>query len=237
VILAWAVVVVVVFGGAVVQGAVGFGMNLMVAPVAALLTPELVPGPLLIVAAIHMAALAYRERAHLEFAPLGWAWVGRVPGTVVGAVIVSVVSTDGLAVVFGASTLIAVALSASRGTLAPTPFNLTVAGAASGTMATAVSVGGPPMALVLLDREPNSRRGLMAGFLGLGSLISFTVLLAVGEIDAAGLLGAAVLVPVALTGLWLSGRLADGLDAERARAAVFVVAGASAVALLLRGLL
>ncbi|MDQ3385935.1 MAG: sulfite exporter TauE/SafE family protein, partial [Actinomycetota bacterium] len=44
---AWgsALVIVAVLVGALVQGSIGFGLNLIAAPVLALVDPDLVPGP------------------------------------------------------------------------------------------------------------------------------------------------------------------------------------------------
>ena len=48
----WLLVTVVMFVGAGIQGGVGFGMNLIAAPILLLIDPRLVPGPAVLAAAV-----------------------------------------------------------------------------------------------------------------------------------------------------------------------------------------
>ena len=57
----WLIAAAVLFVGAAIQGGLGFGMNLIAAPLLLLLDPRMVPGPS-IGTAVVMTALAGRAR-------------------------------------------------------------------------------------------------------------------------------------------------------------------------------
>ncbi|HEX6130577.1 MAG TPA: sulfite exporter TauE/SafE family protein, partial [Actinomycetota bacterium] len=69
----WAVASLVVGASAAVQGAVGFGLVLVAAPIVTMLDPRLVPGPMLVAALVITVVMAVRERAGLDVRAVGWA--------------------------------------------------------------------------------------------------------------------------------------------------------------------
>ncbi len=72
-----------VLAGAFIQGTGGIGFAMFAAPVAALVKPELVPGPMLMLGGEVSLLVALRERASIDFRGAGFALAGRVPGSVV----------------------------------------------------------------------------------------------------------------------------------------------------------
>src|SRR5260370_16312060 len=70
--------------GSVVQGAVGFGLNLLAAPFVALVIPEALPATLVLVALPLAVSTVAREHHAVEWRALGWVLVGGVPGPFVG---------------------------------------------------------------------------------------------------------------------------------------------------------
>lgn len=220
-----------------VQGAVGFGANLLAAPLLVLIEPDLVPGPLLVAAVVLTGLMVWREPDGAGFRELGWAYAGRLPGNLFGALLLVVVAPDGLAVLFGALILLAVALSAAGLHLAPSRQALFGAGLLSGVMGTTSSVGGPAMVL-LYQREPGPRlRGTMARFLTVGSLVSLVMLAAVGELDRGDVGPSLVLASAALAGFAGSGALATRLDRGYTRTAVLVISATAAIVAVVRGIL
>ena len=59
-----------------------------------------------------------------------------------------------------------------------------LAGATSGVLGTATSIGGPPMALVWQRSTGARLRGTMSGFFLIGSVMSIGVLALTGAVDA-----------------------------------------------------
>src|SRR5262249_50600874 len=74
--------------GGVVQGSVGFGLALVSVPVFALVRPELVPGPMVVVGCLHTVLSVLREHGSVDWRGVGWATLGLLPGTVLGALVV-----------------------------------------------------------------------------------------------------------------------------------------------------
>ena len=220
--------------GALVQGSVGFGLNLIAAPLLALIDHDLVPGPALACAFVLTILITVRERRAVEWRGIGWAFTGRVPGTLLAAVAIASLPERGLAIFFALLVLFGVLISLVRWHPRPTPATLLGAGAVSGFMGTATSIGGPPMALVYQRLGGASLRGTLSGYFVLGSILSIGVLAAVGEFGAEQLRATAVLVPGVVAGFLLS-RFTSGYIDDRgaARAAILWVSALSAVALLL----
>ncbi len=217
---------------AAVQGAVGFGMNLLAVPVLVLLDPSLVPGPALAVGLLLSALVARREPSAVD-RQLGWAVLGLAPGTAVALVVLARVPTESLAVPIGALVLVAVALSALHLHLSPTPTTLAAAGAASGFLSTAGSVGGPPLALVYADAEGGRMRSNLSGFFVVTAAVSLAALAATGHFGVEELRASLLLAPGVVVGYLLSGPLRPWLDGGRSRPAVLAlsaVAGVVAVA-------
>jgi uncharacterized membrane protein YfcA len=217
---------------AAVQGAVGFGMNLLAVPVLVVLDPTLVPGPALAVGLLLSALVAGRERAAVD-RRLGWAVLGLAPGTAVALLVLARVPAESLAVPIGALVLLAVGISALRLHLSPTPATLAAAGAASGFLSTAGSVGGPPLALVYADADGGRMRSNLSGFFVVTAAVSLAALAATGHFGTAELRAALLLAPGVVVGYLVSGPLRPWVDRGRTRSAVLVlsaVAGVAAVA-------
>ena len=83
----FAVLALVAAAGGAVQGSIGFGQNLVLVPVVALVVPEAVPGALVTLGIPLTLIMAVREWHGIDRSGLGWIVLGRVPGTVVGVVI------------------------------------------------------------------------------------------------------------------------------------------------------
>jgi uncharacterized protein len=220
------------FIGALVQGSVGFGLNLIAAPILAIIDPTLVPGPALVAAFVLTILITRRERASIDARGVGWAMVGRVPGTVLAAVAMVVLPERGLAVFFAVLVLLAVVMSAGRWHLAPTTGVLVGAGVLSGLMGTATSIGGPPMALVYQREQGPVIRATLSGYFVLGSILSLAVLAVIGEFGGDEIVASAALVPGLLACFLLSRQTTRVIDRGYARQAVLFVSAGSAVALL-----
>ena len=104
---------VLTFVGSTLQGAIGFGMGLLAAPVLILLDPRFVPAPILVCTMVLTLLMAYRERHAIDVRGIKWAMLGRIAGTVVAGGILAVAAADTLVLLFGCFILAAVAMGAS----------------------------------------------------------------------------------------------------------------------------
>ncbi len=174
------------------------------------------------------------EWRHVDFSGLWWALLGRVPGTLVGAYIVAILSADQLGAIIAITVLFAVVLSITSFRLRPTQPKLVMAGALSGLTGTAAGIGGPPMALVY-QREggPRTRANLAAFFL-IGVLGSLLTLLLAGQVDRHGVTVGLLALPFVAGGHIAARPLRRYLNPRQVRAGVLVVSAAGAVTLLAR---
>jgi len=225
-----------VFTGAVVQGAVGFGPALVAAPVVMLLDPSVMPGAVQVVALVLRLCSLAAEWRHVDWRGVGWALLGRVPGALVGVWVVKAASPEALAVFVGLMVLVAVVLTAWRGTVPRTPRTLAVAGAVSGVTGTATSIGEPPIALVYQHATGPRIRATLAMYFAVGAVLSLGALAAGGELPPRAVLAGLLLVPFTLAGYVAAGPLRRYLDRGRTRLAVLVTAALSAALSIFRAM-
>jgi hypothetical protein len=227
-----ALVGVAVLVGAVVQGSIGFGLNLIAAPVLALVDPDLVPGPAIVIAFVLTLLVAGREWRDIDLRDVRWAFFGRIPGSLAGAAAVAALSPRSLSLAIGAAVLVAVAITATGVHVTPTRGVLIGAGAVSGLMGTASSIGGPPMAMALHGSTGAAMRGTLSAFFLLGTILSVLLLVAVGEFGASDIVASVALLPPVLLGFALSRLVAPHVDGARLRTGVLVLSTLAAVSVI-----
>ncbi|MFG1615482.1 sulfite exporter TauE/SafE family protein [Nonomuraea wenchangensis] len=221
-----------VFVGAVVQGSVGFGLGLVAAPVLTLLDPDLMPGAIQVVnATLPLFTLAVEWR-RVDWRGLGFAVLGRVPGSVLGALVIVYVSVYSRGLLVAVMVLVAVALTARAVSVPRNGATITSAGFVSGVTGTATGIGGPPIALVYQTAKGPQIRATLAMFFFLSAVQSLVILAIVGELPGRALSTGATLIVPMLLGFLVSGPLRRYLDGGKVRTAVLVVAAVSAVGLI-----
>jgi uncharacterized membrane protein YfcA len=218
--------------GSLIQGAAGFGANLLAVPVLVLVDPGLVPGPALVAALALNAMIARRESGQGHLRDTAWALAGRAVGTIGGVAVLSLVTGHDIGLVVGLLLLTSVVISTRGWDIRPTPRVVVGAGLASGFMATTVAVGGPPIALVYQRAEGPVLRATLSRYLLVGTAFSIFALSVGGKFDSDGLRNGLLLVPGTVAGFALSGRLATVLDRGRMRTAVLTLSAISAVVVL-----
>jgi len=233
---ALAVLVAAVLVGATVQGVVGLGLGLVLAPVTGLVAPRLLPGLALWLAVLLPLFTLTRDWRSADWRGLGWALAARVPGTAIGVWLVSVLPVRALHVVVGVVVLAAVALTVRTVRMPATPTTLLGAGLISGVTGTISSIGGPPLALVYQHHAPDTLRATLGVYFVLGAALSIVGLAATGQLPARDLAVAAGMAPVVLLGFVLSGPLRRRVDHGSVRTGLLCLCAASAVVLIARSL-
>jgi uncharacterized membrane protein YfcA len=222
--------------GALVQGSVGFGMNLVAVPVVALVAPEALPATLILVGFPIAVAMAVRERHAVHVDGVVWTTVGRLPGTLVGVWIVAAVSSDALSVVIGLSVVAAVGVSLIARPIPVTPATATAAGFAGGVTGTAAAIGGPPMALLYQHHEGPTLRSTLAGTFAIATVMSVAALAIADQIAGWQIVLSVALIPAVGLGLIASHFLHTRLDARWLRPSVLSFAAATGAAAIIRGI-
>lgn len=233
---AFVVIVLVVLVGAVLQSLVGLGLNLASAPIITLLEPSLVPVLPLVLAVILPAATLAHDRAGVDWRGLGWVMPARVPGSVLGVLLLGWFSTRSLGIAVGVMVLVAVVLTLRAVEVRPTRGALATAGFVSGVAGTTTSIGGPPVALLYQHRDAQEIRSTLAVFFTLGALISLVAIGLGGDLAWHAVLVGVVLTPVLFLGAIVGVRLQGVLPDRATRYAVLAICAASALVLLVRSL-
>jgi uncharacterized membrane protein YfcA len=236
-VMSYSVVALAILLASCLQASIGFGIGMLAAPIVALVDPALIPGTLIMVATLVTLMVVVREREDIDLHGTGWALVGRVPGTIAGAVLLAMLPHRALVILLAAVVLVGVVLTSTGWIPAPRRRNVVLAGATSGVLGTATSIGGPPMALVWQRNSGARLRGTMSGFFLVGSVMSIAALAVVGAVDARTLWGFAVMIPAAVAGYLLSRRINRFLDPKRLRWLAIGASTLGAVVLIGRELL
>lgn len=219
------------------QASIGFGIGMLAAPIVALVDPALIPGTLIMVATLVTLMVVVREREDIDLHGTKWALVGRVPGTIAGALLLATLPERGLAILLAVVVLAGVAMTSFGWIPVPRRRNVVLAGAASGVLGTATAIGGPPMALVWQRNEGARLRGTMSGFFLIGSIMSIAALAATGAVNGHTMWTFAILIPAAVAGYVLSRGLNRVLDPKRLRWLAISVSAVGAAVLIGRELL
>lgn len=227
----------VVLFGALVQGTIGFGLNLLAAPVIALVLPEALPVTVVLVAWPSGGVAALREHHALDRRALPWLLAGAVPGTLVGLAIVTQASANQLAIIVGAVTVLGVAASVLSPPIHVGPGSAGIAGFVSNITGTAAAVGGPPVALLYQHHGGPTVRATLGVFFATSATLSIAGYALTGEITEDRVLLAFALLPAMLAGLWASKHLHDLVDRHWLRPAVLTMCAIAGTAAIVRGAL
>jgi uncharacterized membrane protein YfcA len=229
-----AILAVTVAIAAFVQGSSGLGFALIVAPVAGILDPALVPVFVLASMIPLNLYVAWRERSSLDLRGAGWITGARLAATPAGLAVLWLIPERSLGLFVGGATVLAAVASLTVPAFTPGRAAYVGAGAVTGLTETATGVGGPPLALVYQHRPPAELRSTVAACFLIGEVASLALLFATGKAEVAELGEAVALLPAIAAGAWLSRLVHHRLDARRMRLFVLVFALVSGLVLMLR---
>jgi uncharacterized membrane protein YfcA len=220
---------------AFVQGSIGVGFALIVAPLFGLLEPALLPvGVLALMLPLNLY-VAWRERPAIDRRGAGWITVGRVVGTAGGVWVLATLSASALGIFVGVSILAAVLATLAMPAFAPSRHALVGAGVVTGITETATGVGGPPLALVYQHQPVPVMRATIAVCFLVGEIVSLAVLFASGRVGTPQFAGAALLLPALVVGGLASRYMHLRVNARFMRGFVLLFATTSALVLLFKG--
>lgn len=230
----FAVLAIVTFASAFIQGALGIGFALIVAPVIGILQPDLLPVTLLLLMLPLNFHVAWRERSSVDWSGVKWITLGRFGGTFAGLWLLAALSTHQLDIAVGWFTVIA----AVAALIAP-PFEQNRptalgAGMFTGVTETATGIGGPPLALLYQHSNGPTLRATVAVCFFIGEVMSLIMLALSGRLGMDQLLAAAYLAPAVIMGSVLSRLTHSHISGKGLRLGVLIFAIASGVFLIVR---
>jgi uncharacterized membrane protein YfcA len=195
---------VIVLLGGMVQGSIGFGLNLVVVPVLAVLIPGSVPGSMILISMPMTLTMLLREHHAIDWLGVRWILLGRVPGTIAGLLIVTAMSDTELGIVVGLVILLGVVLSIVHPGIAVRRRSAAAVGVVCGVTGTTAGIDGPPLALLYQRAEPHTLRATLATCFLIGAAVSGTARAIGGELSGEQLELTAILLAPMLAGLALS---------------------------------
>lgn len=233
----FAVAFIVSFVAAALHSTVGFGFALISVPLLSLLNPLFAPVPQLLVVFPLTLAIVWRERHAVEVRSTLWIFAGRVPGALIGVVLLKLLSNAALDVLMSLMVIFGVAIVVSSGTFRRTAPREFGAGVASGTMAMVSAIGGPPLALLYRDDAGPTVRANLGLVFAIGVCITISVRAAAGEVSWDEVAVGGALLPAVWLGLRASRSLIPRIEGPRLRNIIVALAASAALLLLVRGLL
>lgn len=232
--LSWLLMALLIVLAAFLQGVGGVGFAMLVAPIAALVFPQLVPGPLLALGGSVSLLAALRERQHIVPDVVVCALGGRATGSIIAILAMTQLPIEAVNLGFALAILAAVALSAWGLRILPSKRNMILAGIASGIMGTLTSVGAPALAIAMQNLAPAQLRASLGLILFLGASLSLILLMVAGLFSWQQAMLSIVLYPFMLLGFALSGRWRHKVSMPLMRRLLLGICSLSAVVLIAR---
>ncbi len=195
-----AILAIVTFISAFIQGSLGIGFALIVAPVVGMLKPDLLPVTLLLLMLPLNLHVAVRERDHVDWSGAKWITVGRFAGTFAGLWLLAALSVDQLDLAVGIFTVVAAGAALVAPPFSPNKPSALGVGLFTGVTETATGIGGPPLALLYQHAKAPVLRATVALCFFVGEIMSLVVLAFSGRIGSEQLLAALYLTPPVLLG-------------------------------------
>lgn len=227
--------VIIVSVGIALQSIIGIGYGLVAAPLLFLIDERFVPGPILVLGFCLSLLMVLKERQQLSWRRITPAIVFRIPGSLIGAFILTLVSQHWLQLLFGSTLLMAVLLSWKAFSIQTTSFSLAIGGFFSGVLGTATSVGGPPIALVYTGQDKVTARSELAAFFLIGTPVSIAALVYSGSMDSEGFMLSLKILPGVFIGFLMAHYLDKYLPGSKVKTALLAVSFVAAVVVLGKG--
>ncbi len=226
----------VIVVGAVLQAATGMGTGILIVPLLALISLDLVPGPTVLASVALSLPMALRDRGNIAWGDLKPLMAGVCVGCGIGALGLASIPAERVGIAFAVAILVTVAVTSVGARL---PFNrrsLASVGIIAGVMGATSGIGAPPIALLYQHRRGPELRPTLAFVYTASSAIILVFLAAVGQFGTHEASLALWLVPGYFLGYLLATPLSRILDRGYSRLAVLTVSTVSAVALLTRSI-
>lgn len=221
---------------ATLQGSIGLGFAIVSVPILSLIDPRLAPVPQLLLSLPLAMSMAWRERHAVELKGVVWVLLGRIPGAVLGVLVLKLATPRVLDGIIGGIVLFAAAVLGTGLTIKRNKLTELLAGVASGVAGLVSSMSGPPLGLLYQREKGESIRANLALIFSIGITISITARVLSDEITRTDLTAAAVLLPGLFAGYLVSYRLKGKIEGRGLRMAVLGVCVLAAIGLMVRAL-
>lgn len=230
----YAIVAVAAFFGALIQGKTGLGFPYLLAPVAGLAAPHLLPATVLLLALLVNCDLAWRHWRDVPAREIGLVSFGRLIGTIAAGYLISMMAVELFQAVLGTLMLLVIVLSIAGITARLTTRNMLLAGIGAGFFGTITTIGGVIVALLYINQGSGRIKGILGTTLVIGGLMALATLAYFGRAGPGDLLYAAALAPPVVAGLLIARSWKGMGDDDSIRRAVLLISALASGALVIK---
>lgn len=227
----------IIFCGALTQSLIGFGLAVVASPLLYIVEPSLVPAPVILMGFSIAALTLFRERGQLEFNGLQYALLGRIPGGILGAMLILTAPQAVLGLAIAFIVALAVGLSLLKFSLPVNRFTLFMAGILSGVFGNIAAIGGPPLAILLAGKDAAQFRAALSAFFIFSSMIALAILGFAGLLKLEHLWVSLMLLPSVILGYVVAGRLVGKVDKQKTRVFTLALCSLSAIILTIKSVI
>jgi len=222
--------------GALLQASTGLGAGLIIVPLLALISIDLIPGPMIFASLFLSFSMAFSQRQHINFDNLPILLSGISLGTLCAALVISHLNLALLGIVFGSFVLLAIVISIKAPQLSLSKLGYFSTGTISGIMGTAAGIGAPILALLYQHHSGPSLRSTLALLYFISSIIMLLFLHMADRFGLNELIYGFALVPGFILGFFISSKFLRFIDNGYARYAVLIISICSALLLIGRSI-
>lgn len=223
---------IIIIFGACLQSLVGFGLGLLSAPLVFLIDPELVPGPMILLALLNTVILSFKFKDKIDVSQTKLSLIGGTFGVFFAAILIGLISIEQYQKIFGFLVLLAVSLSVLGIKPKINYVSSLVASFVSGVMGTITSAGGAPMGLLYQSEEKSTVKANLSIFFVYLNAIAIIALLLAGKASTQDFLHFLQLAPAILIGICLSNFINNLINPKLMRILVLLVATISGMLLI-----
>lgn len=220
----------------VVQASAGLGFAMVANPLIALINIAYLPGPMLFANLFLSSAILWREGLAIERREMPPLIMGLLLGTVVGALVLTQIAAESLAVVFGVVILAAVIVSIFSPVFPLTRRNVLLGATAGGMTGIIAAMHAPPLVMLYQREEPAKIRATFAVLFVVGCSMALVALWIAGRFGWAEVWMGVSLFPGIVVGFVLGRVIAARVNKATARAAMLTISGLGGIVLLVKSL-
>lgn len=196
----WAAAVLIVAIAVVAQAGTGAGFGIIAAPLLLIVSPELVPGPLLVLTVVVMLGVTWQNRTGLRHFDLGDALLGAVPAAAGSLWILPLLNTQLSSMVIGSLVVASVAAGLAGWKVRHSRGTLLAAGVLGGALGAVAATPGPPLVVVYQTADIFRYRANLSVYFLAVCLTSLTGLILSGGFGTGELISSLWLLPGVVIG-------------------------------------
>lgn len=218
--------------GALLQAVTGLGAGLVIVPLLALISLELIPGPMIFGSLVLSGAMAFYGRHSISKRNLLPILLGVLTGTCLAAYYLSTLALESLGLVFGIFILAAVLISVVAPVFSFGVKGSLTAGFLAGFMGTSAGIGAPVLALLYQNHDGAALRSTLALLYFVSSILMLGVLHVFNRFGVSEMISGLYLIPGFVLGFYIDPYLMQKIDKGYARPAVLIISIVSALVLI-----